>query len=713
MTRNRVIPGRLPPTAARSRVWIAGLCAAALALAKAPAAEVTPDQLADLSLEQLLNSPVMVSSVARRPGSVQQSSAAVTVITQEEIRRSGATTIAEILRIVPGMEVAKVDAHQWAISTRGFNNLFANKLLVMMDGRSVYTSLYSGTFWDVQDVILDDVDRIEVVRGPGASLWGANAVNGVINILTRKASNTQGLLINQRTGTDERAVGSIRYGGKLGENLHYRVFAKHAQRDDTDVNGRGFSEALITINVPGGGTGVVASAMPPRTPYDAWSLAQAGFRVDWEPPRADRLTLQGDLYRGRQRQLYQRLTPGTFSSFYERAIDKVSGGNLLAKWTHTFSSRAEFSVQTYYDRTDRDLAVLGERRDTFDVEFQNQFALPRQTIVWGAGYRRVADRVRNTIDVALAPARRRTTLESAFVQDEISVIERKLAFTIGSRFERNDFTGNEVQPSARLLYTPTSRHTIWSAVSRAVRTPSRTDDDFRLTYPGVPADALFAGAPAITISVDGNRQFDAEKLTAYELGYRAPLTDRLGVDLALFFNEYRSLRGIVVTNAQLDLTQSPAEIGLTFGNEPSADTHGGELGANLRLTERWRLRAQYSLLKMQVRSNSPVRLGTFGADTIEGSSPQQQASLRSWVDLPRGIELDGAVRWVDALPVMGVPAYFALDLRLGWRVSRNLEFSLVGQNLLDRRHPEFRPSIFLSQAMEVPRSVHAKVTLRF
>jgi iron complex outermembrane recepter protein len=677
-------------------------------------ADAARDPLADMSLEDLLGSPVAVSSVARRPGSVQQSPAAVTVISREEIRRSGATNIPELLRLVPGMEVARVDSHQWAISTRGFNDLFANKLLVMMDGRSVYASLFSGTFWDVQDVLIEDLERIEAVRGPGASLWGANAVNGVVNILSKRAASTQGLLLSQGAGNEERAFGAIRYGGRLGEHLHYRVFAKYAAHDDSAVLDTGFPETLIRINAGGGTGGVGSAASPPRVAHDAWSLAHVGFRADWEPPGADRLTLQGDLYRGREQQLYQRLTPGSFSSFYEQVTDAVSGGNVLARWTHTFSNRSEFILQSYYDRTERELAVLGEARDTFDVDFQHQFALGRRhTLLWGAGYRRISDTVDNSIEVALSPVARVTNLFSAFAQDEIVLLEKKLALTLGSKFEHNDFTGTEVQPNARLLFTCDPRNTIWAAVSRAVRTPSRADDDFRLTYPGVPSNVVFPGAPAITLAVDGNRRFAAEKLTAFELGYRGDVTKRLGLDLALYYNEYRRLRGVVVTNANLDFTQSPAEIGVSFDNEPSADTRGGEVGANLRVTERWRLRADYSLLRMRVTSRSSVRLGSFGADALSGSSPQQQVGVRSWLDLPRAFEFDTAARWVDELPALGIPAYFTLDVRVGWRPTQNLEISVAAQNLLDRRHPEFKPSYFLSQATEVQRSVHARVTLRF
>jgi iron complex outermembrane receptor protein len=617
--------------------------------------------------------------------------------------------------MVPGMNVAKVDSHQWAISSRGFNDLFANKLLVMMDGRSVYTSVFSGTFWDAQDTLLEDVARIEVVRGPGASLWGANAVNGVVNVVTEKAANTQGLLFSGGAGNEERGFGGIRYGGKLGDHLYFRVYGKYLIRDNSALFGTGFPRTLIKIEIPGGDGGSVESgASPPDETHDGWEMARGGFRIDWSPPGADFVTVQADVYNSGQDQLYQRVTPLSFSTFYERVTDRASGGNLVARWTHMFSNTSEFIVQAYYDRSERELAALGEERDAFDIDFQHQLAVgDRQTVVWGAGYRRLSDRFRNSIEVALEPRARMMDLIGAFVQDEIALVKKKVALTLGSRVERNDFTGFEVQPSARLLWTPGPRTTAWTAISRAVRTPSRAENDFRVNYPGVEKDAIAPGFPAITIGILGNQELGPERLTAHEAGYRVQLTDRVSAEIAVFSNRYSGLRSFKSVNPDLDLSQSPIAINSSIENGASGETYGGEFIANLRVNERWRLRADYSHLRTSIRSSSNVNLGSLGTESAEGTNPQHQASLRSWIDLPRGFELDGALRHVAGLPALDVPAYTELDLRIGWRVSAHLGFSLVGHNLLDRAHPEFKPGVFATQATELQRSIHGRVTMRF
>jgi iron complex outermembrane recepter protein len=678
------------------------------------AAESQVSELADLSLEQLLSSTISVSSVARRPGSVQQSPAAVTIITGEDIRRSGNTNIAEALRLVPGIHVAKVDSHEWAISARGFNDLFANKLLVMMDGRSVYTSVFSGTFWDAQDTMMEDVDRIEVIRGPGASLWGANAVNGVINVLTKKASNTQGWLVSSGIGNEERGFGGIRYGGKIAEHVHYRIYGKYVKRDDSAVFGTGFPKTLITIEVPGGGGSVGSGASAPTETHDAWEMLRGGFRLDWSPVTEDLVTVQGDIYGMDEHQLYQRVTPLTFGTFYEPVTDTAFGGNVLTRWTHTFSNSSEFILQAYYDRTDRDMAVLGERRDAFDIDFQHQLSLGnRHTLVWGGGYRVLSDRFRTSIEVGLDPRARKTDLFGAFVQDEIALVKNKLALTLGSRFERNDFTGFEAQPNTRLLWTPDKRTTLWTSVSRAVRTPSRAENDFRVNFPGVARDVIAPGFPAITIGILGNRELGPENLTAYEAGYRAQFTDQLGAEVNVFYNRYDNLRTFASINPDLDLSKSPLELNTTLENGATGETYGGEISANLRVNQRWRLRADYSHLRTAVRSTSNVNLGSLGSESAVGTNPRHQAALRSWMDLPRAFELDATLRHVSALPLIEVPAYTELDLRVGWRMTHHVEFSLVGHNLLDRAHPEFKPSFFGTQATQVQRGVHGKVTIRF
>ena len=707
-----------PPSFSRVKLravaWLTGI---ALSLPQASfALDYTPEQLGGLSLEQLANSTVLVSSVARREGSVQGAPAAVTVLTQEDIRRSGATCVPEVLRMVPGLDVARVDSHQWAISSRGFNDLFANKLLVMVDGRSVYASIFSGTFWDVQDLMLEDVERIEVIRGPGAALWGANAVNGVINILTKKAAATQGVLVSGGAGNEDRGLGAIRYGGTLGPYLHYRVYGKYSDRGDSALLGTGFPESLVHLDLGGAGSGSAGSlASPPRSAQDSWRMGRTGFRVDFDPPGADQITLQGDWYKGFEDQLYEQLTPVSFGTFLDYATDTVSGGNLLARWTHTFSSTSHSILQTYYDRNDRNMAVLGDHSQIFDVDFQHQFALwDRQTIVWGGGYRRVSDKTDSTMDAAFMPVDRATDQFNAFLQDEIALVKNRLALTLGSRFEHNDFTGFELEPNARLAWTPNSRNTVWISVSRALRTPSRAESDIQLNYPGIPKDMLFAGSPAITIGLRGNPDFLSEELTAYEAGYRAQLSDRLSVDVAAFYSEYRKIRNFALDpSSVLDFTKSPVEINIGLTNQATAETYGGEISANLRVTNWWRLRADYSLLQMFIHSEGNINVGSFGPSSIAASNPQNQIALRSYMEFPHGFEFDATLRYVDELSALAIPAYAALDLRLGWHPCKNVEFSIGGQNLLDNRHPEFRPGVFGSQATQVARSIYGKVTIQF
>ena len=397
--------------------------------------------LAEISLDELVN--LKVTSVSKKPENLSHAPAAITVITGEDIRRSGATTIAEALRLAPGLEVARQDSVSWAISSRGFNDIFANKLLVLVDGRSVYTPLFSGVYWDVQDTLLEDIDRIEVIRGPGAALWGANAVNGVINITTKTAKETQGGLVTGGGGTEERGFGSVRYGGKINDQSWYRVYAKYFNRDD--------------------------SAMPAGGPAgDEWDGLRGGFRVDWEHSPPNLLTLQGDIYSGTEHQRYALATPTPpYSSLQPQKI-QVAGGNLLGRWTHTFNEDADLRFQTYYDRTQRELEIFKEDRDTFDLDLQLHHPFgERQDIVWGLGYRHTDSyNLKSNFNLSFVPTDRKTEEYSALVQDEISLVRDRLRLTIGSKFEHNDYTGFEIQPSGRLLWTPHPRHSAWASISR-------------------------------------------------------------------------------------------------------------------------------------------------------------------------------------------------------------------------------------------------------
>jgi iron complex outermembrane receptor protein len=644
--------------------------------------------LTEISLNELVN--LKVTSVSKKPEKLSHAPAAIAVITGEDIRRSGVTTIAEALRMAPGLEVARVDSITWAISSRGFNDLFANKLLVLMDGRSVYTPLFSGVYWDVQDTLLEDIDRIEVIRGPGAALWGANAVNGVINITTKTAKETQGLLVTAGAGTEERGFGSVRYGGQINEQAHYRVYAKYFNRDD--------------------------SATPSGQPAgDEWDGLRGGFRVDWEHSPPNLLTLQGDIYAGTEHQPYvlPTLTPPTYSTLRPQTIE-VAGGNLLGRWTHTFHEDADLRLQAYYDHTRRDLQIFSEDRDTFDLDLQIHHSLgERQDIVWGFGYRHTDSyNLKSNFNLSFVPADRKTEEYSALVQDEIALVHDRLRLTLGSKFEHNDYTGWEIQPSGRLLWTPHTRHSAWASISRAVRTPSRADNDLGLVNsvipPGVPPLSL--PAPGL-VSLVGNPSKLSEILLAYEAGCRVQLHERLTVDVAAFYNDYDRLT--TFEPAGQDLSTLPTSIGLpqTFANLADGETYGGEVAANIQVTDWWRLRPSYSYLQVQLHRKPGSQDTT--AESYEGDNPHHQVSLRSEMDLPWHLQLDCMARYVDALPNRNIPGYAELDVRLGWWPTKHLEISITGQNLLDSQHPEFQQLIFGPPQAELERGIYGKITFRF
>ena len=633
----------------------------------------SPSQLKRLSLEELTK--IEITSAARRPESLSLTPAAVAVLTPEDITRSGFTSIPELLRLVPGLNVARVDSQTWAITSRGFNDVFANKLLVMIDGRTVYTPLFSGVFWEVQDTLLEDIERIEVVRGPGATLWGANAVNGVISIITKHARDTQGLLISGGVGTEDRAITNVRYGVKINEAAFLRVYAKYLNRDNSAlVNGE---EA-----------------------HDAWDMYRAGFRLDWDPNSENAFTFQGDIYSGDKDRIYTIPTATFPFRGQVESSDHVAGGNLLGRWAHTFSPGSQLTVQAYYDRTIRDTPIFSETRDTGDVDLQHRFAFgEHQELVWGLGFRTTRDDVTNTLNVSLVPPKRTLNLFSAFVQDEISIIPERLGVTVGSKFEHNDFTGFEVQPSIRGWWTPATGQTLWASVSRAVRTPSRAESDVRINpAPPVPL-------PPGTTTIFGNPGMSAEEVLAYEVGYRVQPVERLTFDLAAFYNEYEQLRTLERVR--------PGPISPSVAaNNLTGETYGVELSATAQPFERWRLQGSYSFLEIHLhRTRGSSDLST--ERTGEGSSPHHQVVLRSLLDLGWNIQFDSTFRYVDALPAPGIPAYLAVDLRLAWSPRKNLEIALVGQNLLDDRHPEFTPTFIGTERTEVERSLLATVRWLF
>lgn len=687
--RRRRVPALLP-----------GLLAAFVAVAppSGVAAETTgsaPDtagpavssaQLTELSLEELTKVQ-FVTSVAKKPQRLSDAAAAIAVVGGDAITHTPTTTIPDLLREVPGLFVGSVDAHTWAISSRGFNDAFGNKLLVLLDGRSVYTPLFSGVYWDVQDTVLEDLDRIEVVRGPGATMWGANAVNGVINLTTKHSKDTQGTLVSGGGGSEDLAIATVRHGGQLGSNAYYRVYAKYNQRDSS-----------------------VLQNNPEHLADDRWRVFRTGFRADWDPNPQDRLTLQGDLYTGQEDQTYSfaTLTPPAYRSTVSQPTD-LFGANVLGRWSRTFGVSGELRLQTYYDHSQRDQVLLDEKRDTVDVDLQHRFNLgPHQEINWGAGYRFTQDELRDSFTLTFDRARRGDQLFSLFGQDELTLVPDHLHLTGGIKLEHNDYTGFEYQPRGSLHYAPGEHHALWASVSRAVRTPSRAEHDIRIN------DRVYGGAPPLVVSIFGNPAYRSETVLAYEAGYRFNPAPRFSADLALFYNEYRHLRTTEqVGGPDFDpsLPGTPLVQRVNLDNKSGGETYGAELALRYRLADWWELQGSYSALEMQLHATA----GSNDADAEldEEKAPHHQFRLRSGWQLASDWRLDLIGRYVDAIADFNIPAYFELDARLAWRPRPNLEFSINGRNLLDDRHPEFWPTILGTQRTEVQRAVFGTMSYRF
>ncbi len=664
--------------------------AAATALGDTPEATST-GQLKQLSVEDLMN--VQVTSVAKAPQKLLQAAASIQVITADDIRRSGATTIPEALRLADNLQVAQVNAHDWAISARGFNADLANKLLVLIDGRVVYTPLYGGVLWDVQDYLLADIDRIEVISGPGGTLWGANAVNGVINIVTKSAADTQGAYAFAGGGNELREQEGARYGATLAPDVYLRVYGKYTDDGDELTSAGANAE-------------------------DAWHMTHGGFRMDAQPSAENGFTLQGDVYNGTEED-------GAADGEAGR-----SGGNVLGRWTHTAPDGSSMSLQLYYDHTYLSdpvaaspavppyysgfpASALTDNLDAYDVEFQYHFRWgTRQTLTWGLGYRLTDETDYDLSLVRFSPPELEQALYSGFLQDEI-LLARDVYLTVGSKLEHNDYTGYEAEPSARLQWNVDPAQLLWAAVSRAVRTPSRYDHDL------VTPTGLENAPPPFqfpTNYLQGNPDFVSEVLIAYEAGYRATLGPNASVSLSTFYNDYNDLRSITPTPTTLFYPYPYPDV---FANNLEGDTYGLELSGSYQLLDWWRLHAGYDLL----RENIHVKPGTFDAAGAgnETADPQQQVALRSSMDLPAQVRLDVALRWVDELhmdngptagPVLGtVPSYFGLDSRLAWQISQRLELAVEGRNLLHAEHIEYGfPS---PSREEIGRSVFAKITWGF
>ena len=664
------------------------LTALLLSFSVSPAsAQRSASQLVDLSLEELMD--IEVSLVSRKAERIFDTAAAVAVLTGEDLRRSGATSIPEALRLVPGVQVAHIDANKWAVSARGFTGRFAQKLLVLIDGRSVYTPLFSGVYWEAQDVLLEDVERIEVIRGPGGTLWGANAVNGIINIVTREAGNTQGGHVSAGTGSEETGFGSVRFGGRLGDRGHFRLYAKGFARDDfVDSSG-----------APGN---------------DDWRMLRGGFRTDWQLSGNADLALQGDLYDGEANQTYRFASLELPYVDFTPDMSQIQGGNLLGRWQYRLAGDADLALQLYYDRTERNEALLREARDTYDADFQHRFALgDRQELLWGLGYRLTRDRTTGSFAASFDPENRSIDLFSAFLQDDLTLYEDRLRLTLGSKFEHNDHTGFEFQPSARLSWTPRPDHVVWAATSRALRIPSRADEDVRLALLILPPDSLFSGSPVTLVPGEGQGELKAEKLYALELGYRLHPAPSLLFDMTGFYNIYRDLRTAKAGIPYSEASPEPFHLVLPFYSASlmDADTYGFELSADWRIVEeKWRLRVAYAFLEIDLHIGDIIDPMW---EAPEGESPEHQLTLWSALNPRPGLQFDGIIRYVDKLPSQNNDAYLVADLRLGWQPVTDLELSLVARNLLEDRHPEFQAFFVDTQPTQTQHELYGALSWNF
>lgn len=610
---------------------------------------VSTSELKKLSVEELMK--IEVSIVSRTPQKLTEAASAVQVITGDDIKRSGAQNIPDALRLVTNLQVAQLNANAWIISSRGFNTIFANKLLVMIDGRTVYTPLFGGVNWELQNVLLEDVERIEVVSGPGGTLWGANAVNGIINIITKSTVETQGLYAAAAAGTFVKNFEALRYGGKIGEKLTFKVYGQHYDRNHT-----------------------IKPDNSDNT--DAWGMAQSGFQIDYHTSPSDSYMLQGNFYHGRKKDV------GGNSDF--------NGQNVLARWNHSFSDSSDLMLQVFFDRYYRDdfPGQAFDKMKTLDADFQYRFPVAgKQSFLVGAGYRIVRDNVHYRINTtAILPEKKNLDLFNAFVQDEIG-IGKRLTLTLGTKLLHNVYTNFEVQPSARLSFVPNDKSTLWSAVTRAVRTPSRLDVDLYIpAYPVPPPGPSVAGGP----------NFISEKEIAYELGYRIQPVSGLTFSLATFYNDYLDVYSVEAL---------PGTATYQIQNGAKGKSWGAELSGTWQATSRWKLRSGFTYFDKKLESKpghvfNPVYLG---------NDAKNQVLLQSVLDLPLNLHFDIIARYLDYLPqtiaTKKVPSYSTFDARLAWEY-KHLEVSVTGQNLGRKNHIEFG-------TLQIPRSIYAKIACRF
>lgn len=648
-------------------LWLAS--AVGFLLARPLAAEV---DVFSLDLEQLLNTDITVTSVSNKEESLFRAAAAIHVLTADEIHRSGARSIPDLLRGVPGLYVAQIDGGGWAVSARGFADRYNNKMLVLRDGRSVYSPFFAGTYWDLQDTIIDDIERIEVIRGPGGSIWGANAVNGVINIVTKSARQTAGLLAQAGGGTFEQSHGALRWGGPAAGGA-FRVYGQGAAFNNTvDNDGEDRNDA--------------------RRAY------RGGVRFDKESDRGS-VMAQAEIYNHPARNTYRiaELAPGGTTLWQDEFVSR--GGHALVDAQRVLGPRHRWGLRFYYDRAERTQAYIQPTYDTADVQTQHTYEGHRHGLVWGAGFRWWQDHsLGSAVGTADEPSHTHRTY-NAFVQDEIKLIPRRWSITAGTKLEWNDFTGTEFQPRLNTSFALTNDHTLWGAVSRAVRTPSQVEDSGAFRY------LLVATAPVTVFGViRGNADLMAEHLMAYELGYRGRPSSRTSLDVVGFYNHYQHLINI---DRSVPVVGPPFEKPLPWTNSHPGYVFGGEVSGRWIPTRSWTLSSAYSYYQEHLRTS----------DRFEASYPKHMGRFQSYWELTPAVGITHTALYYSTIDLnhadrkFHIDPYWRMDLAVTWRPTTRLELMVAGRNLLDPRHPEYGTIIF-DAAGQIPRSVYAQVTYK-
>jgi iron complex outermembrane receptor protein len=657
----------------RVLLWFFAVCLATIISGVRADDMIVGDELVELSLEELLNTEI--TTLSRKAESLGSAPAAVHVITRSDIRRSGARSIPELLRLVPGMQVAQLDGNKWAVTARGANGRYAPRLLVLMDGRTLYNPMLSGVLWDVQDTDMSAIERIEVIRGPGATMWGSNAVNGIVNIITKHAADTQGGNIGV-VGGQQGYETVLRYGVETGDSA-LRLFGKYYDRDGN-------------VNLSGADT------------EDRSEMVRFGGRYDWDGNDSDTFTLTFEVYEGDagDYRTSRMLTPP-----YEVILDTntdTSGEYIMGHWSRKFSETSALEVRAYYDSHARDAYTVTEDVDTFDVDLQHSFSLgERQEWIWGLSYRSSSDEATGTFEIQILPSTATNRRISAFVHDEISLLDGRARLMLGSKFEHNEASDSniEVEPSVRMSFNVSDNRAFWAAVSQSVRVPSRGERGGGVVTAVIPPgmNPMLPVPIPTAVVLRGNPALISEDVTAYEAGYRMR-NPEYQLDISVFYNVFSKLRSIMpglptcepggvspLVDPTCLFASSHVEAPLVLGNDSNYDAMGLEIWMSKQLSERWRVQGGYTYFR-----STDGGEGSIG-ETLEfpEDSPEHQVSLRSSVDINESLELDLLARWVDELEFQQIDAYAAVDFRLAWTPIPGLSVAAVGRNLFAGDHVEF------------------------